>query len=82
EIGVQINSTHCIEMEGANSITNWTLDCAEHVPMQVGSIPFKIHTYVEECAPFWLLLGRPFHCLLLCRLEDLPSGEVQVSICD
>ncbi|KAI9507497.1 hypothetical protein F5148DRAFT_958651, partial [Russula earlei] len=60
EIGVRINSTRRIEMEGANGITNWTLGCAEHVPMQVGGVPFKIHAYVVERAPFRLLLGRPF----------------------
>ena len=69
-------------MEGANSHTNWTLGCAESLSMQVSGIPFKLHAHVVERAPFRLLLGRPFTHQLLCRLEDLPNGKVEVSIRD
>ena len=69
-------------MEGANSHTNWTLGCTKSLQMQVGGIPFKLHAYVVECAPFCLLLRCLFTHQLLCRLKDLPSGKVEVSICD
>ena len=35
-----------------------------------------------EKAPFRMLRGRPFQRATLCRLEDLPNGEVEVSIRD
>jgi len=69
-------------MEGANGYTNWTLGCAEFLPMQVGSVPFKLHVHVVERAPFCLLLGRPFSRQLLCCIEDLPNRKVKVSVRD
>ena len=82
EINAQVSPGLRIEMEGANSHTNWTLGCAESLSMQIGGIPFKLHAHVVERAPFRLLLGRPFTHQLLCCLEDLPSGKVEVSIRD
>jgi hypothetical protein len=49
--------------------------------MRIGDVSFTIHAHVVRTAPFRLLLGRPFHHLLLCRLEDHPD-RVDVSICD
>jgi hypothetical protein len=69
-------------MEGANSITNWTLDCTEYLGIQVRSMPLKVHMHIVEKAPFHLLLGHPFQCVTLCCLEDLPGGKVKVSIRD
>ncbi len=69
-------------MEGANGITNWTLGCAEYLPMRIGDIQFTVHAHVVANAPFRLLLGRPFHYALLCWIEDFPSGDVEVSICN
>jgi hypothetical protein len=82
EAGVHINTRHQIDMEGANGTVTKTLGCAENLVMQVGDIEFEIHAHVIDHAPFRLLLGRPFHHLLLCRLEDHPDGRVDVSIRD
>ena len=82
EVGATINTNRLLQMEGANGVTNWTLGCAEYLPMQVGNISFAVHAHVIKCAPFRLLLGRPFQHALLCRIEDLPSGDVEVSIQD
>ncbi|KAI0264080.1 hypothetical protein BGY98DRAFT_878291, partial [Russula aff. rugulosa BPL654] len=82
EAGATINTDRLLQMEGANGATNWTLGCAEHLPMSLGGVHFTVHAHVVEHAPFRLLLGRPFHQALLCRLEDLPTGDVEVSICD
>ncbi len=69
-------------MEGANGATNWTLGCAEYLPMRAGGIQVLVHVHVVENAPFRLLLGRPFQHALLCRIEDFPNGDVEVSVCD
>ena len=69
-------------MEGANGYTNWTLGCAKFLQMRVGDVPFKLHAHVVERAPFHLLLRCPFQCQLLCCLEDLPDGMVEVSVRD
>ena len=82
EVGATINADQLLQLEGANGATNWTLGCAEHLPMSLGGIYFTMHAHVVECAPFHLLLGRPFQHALLCQLKDLPSGKVEVSICD
>ena len=82
EIGALINTKRRLEMEGANGSTSWTLGCAEDLPMRIGNVDFQVHAHVIETAPFRLLLGQPFHHLLLCRLEDHPDGWVEVSIRD
>ena len=68
-------------MEGANSHTNWTLGCTESLDAS-WQHPIQAHAHVVERTPFRLLLRCPFTHQLLCRLEDLPSGKVEVSICD
>src|SRR6266850_2601428 len=71
-----------IEMEGANGATNWMVGCAESLTMQVGDVSFNVHTHIIENTNFSLLLGHPFQQALLCHFKDLPSGEVEVSVCD
>lgn len=80
EVGASINTDRLLQMEGANGATNWTLGCAEYLPMRAGDISFVVHAHVVKHAPFRLLLGRPFQHALLCRIEDLPSGDVEVSV--
>jgi hypothetical protein len=82
EAGVYINTRHQIDMEGANGTVSKTLGCAENLVMKVGDVEFEIHAHIIDHAPFRLLLGRPFHHLLLCRLEDHPDGRVDVSVRD
>jgi len=81
EVGAQINTQRTLRMEGANGSTSRTLGCAEDLNMRIGDVSFTIHAHVVRTAPFRLLLGRPFHHLLLCRLEDHPD-HVDVSIRD
>lgn len=68
-------------MEGANGSTSQTLGCTEDLSMQIGDVSFTIHAHIVHTAPFRLLLGHPFHHLLLCQLEDHPDC-VDVSIRD
>ena len=67
-------------MEGASGAKNWTLGCVEFLPMRIGSVSFPIHAHVVEHTPFRLLLSLPFQNLLLCRLEELPDGHVDICI--
>jgi hypothetical protein len=69
-------------MEEANGAMNWTLGCAEYLTMQVGNVPFKIHTHVVEDPPFQLLLGWPSGYAVSSAIEDLPNGETEVSVRD
>jgi hypothetical protein len=82
EAGAHINYEHQLEMEGANGLVSKTLGCAENLSMQIGEVAFEVHAHVVERAPFRLLLGRPFHHLLLCRLEDHADGRVDISVRD
>ena len=67
-------------MEGANGATNWTLRCVEYLAMRAGNISFVVYAHIVACAPFWLLLRRPFQHALLCRIEDLSNGDIEVSL--
>ena len=82
ELNAHINAGLRIEMEGANSATNWTLGCAENIPMHIGGVSFKLHAHIVECAPFRLLLGCPFQHQVLCSLDPLPDGSLEVFIRD
>ena len=79
-LGACINYQRLVEMEGANGATNWTVGCAENLTLQVGDLSFKVNAHVVEDASF--LLGRPFQRTALFWFEDLPTGEVEVSVCD
>jgi hypothetical protein len=57
EVGATINTSRVLQMEGANGATNWTLSCAEFLPMRAGDVAFEVHTHVVEHVPFRLLLG-------------------------
>ncbi|KAF8262850.1 hypothetical protein EI94DRAFT_1808196 [Lactarius quietus] len=76
EASVHINYQHQLEMEGANGLVSKTKGCAENLTMQIGDVVFEVHAHVVEKAPFRLLLGRPFHHLLLCKLEDLRTDAL------
>jgi len=82
EVGTCVNPNRCTEMEGANGKSNWTTGYAKYLPICMGGITFQVHAHVVEHAPFCLLLSRLFLNLLLCRLEELPDGNLKVSICD
>jgi integrase-like protein/reverse transcriptase-like protein len=82
KVGATINTDCQLQMEGVNGATNWTLGCAEYLPMCTGDIPFLVHAHAVQQAPFQLLLGQPFQHALLCRIEDLPGGDIEVSVQD
>ena len=73
EVGTKINKWRTLHMEGATGNTSRTLGCAEDLEMRISDISFTIHPHVVHTALFCLLLGCPFHHLLLCRLEDHPD---------
>jgi len=69
-------------VEGANGTRSCTVGCAEDLTLQVRDVALRVHAHIVQDAPFQLLLGRPFQHVALCHIEDLPSGEVEVSILD
>jgi hypothetical protein len=62
---IPINNRCTIEMEGKNDAINWTVGCVEFLTMQVGNMPFKVHTHIIEKANFSLLL-QPLKKLSQC----------------
>ena len=81
EVGARINKQRTLCMEGVTGSTSRMLGCAEDLEMCIGNVSFTIHAHVIQTMPFCLLLGRPFHHLLLCQLEDHPD-HIDVSIHD
>jgi hypothetical protein len=82
QLNAPINTENCLTMEGVNHSTSLTLGCAENLNMHIGNVDFQLHAHVMQTAPFRLLLGRPFHHLLLAHLEDQPGGSVDLLIHD
>jgi hypothetical protein len=81
-LAMKPNPDAALEMEAANSATNWTLGCVEYLTLQIGDIPFKVHAHVIEDTPFRVLLSRPFQRVVLSILEDRPDGCVDLTIRD
>jgi len=81
-LGAWINHQRLIKMEGANGATNWTVGCAKNLTLQVGDALIRVHAHIVKQASFEILLGRPFQKATLLCFEDLPSGDVEVSVCD
>ena len=73
EVGARINTQRTLRIKDANGSTYRTLGCAEDLGIRIGDMSFDIQAHVIRTAPFRLLLGRPFHHLLLCRLQDHPD---------
>jgi hypothetical protein len=57
EVQAQINEDRQLEMEVASCGVSRTVGCTEYLPMQIGDIPFTVHTHVVKRALFCLLLG-------------------------
>jgi hypothetical protein len=85
-VGAHTNTSRVVELERANDVASRTVGCAEYLPLrlqpEVGDVELKVHAHVVADAPFQLLLGQPFQRDALCRLEDLTSGDVEVSLLD
>ena len=56
-LGAYINYQWLIEMEGANSTTNWIVGCTKNLTLQVGNMLFKVHAHIVKHASFDILLG-------------------------
>jgi len=69
-------------MEGVNGATNWTIGCTENLILQVSDMLIKTHAHVVEHVSFDILLGRPFQQVAGFCFKDLPSGKVEVLVCD
>ena len=52
-----VNYHQLIEMEGANSTTNWMVGCAKNLTLQVGNVLFKVHVHVIKHMSFSLCRG-------------------------
>jgi len=79
-LAMKPNPSATLEMEVANSATSWMLGCVEYLTLQIGNIPFKVHAHIIEDAPFQVLLGCPFQCIILSILEDRPNGRIDLTI--
>lgn len=69
-------------MESANLTTNKTLGLARNIKASIGELDFYLQIQVVESAPYDILLGRPFHCLLSAVTQDYPDGRQDVSLRD
>ncbi|KAG9227279.1 hypothetical protein CCMSSC00406_0004182 [Pleurotus cornucopiae] len=69
-------------MESANLTTNKTLGLARNIKASIGELDFYLQIQVVESAPYDILLGRPFHCLLSAVTQDYPDGRQDISLRD
>ncbi|KAI6138988.1 hypothetical protein BKA82DRAFT_4365377 [Pisolithus tinctorius] len=67
-------------LEAANQSKESTLGVIENATLCIGNIEAHLQIQVIDCAPFDLLLGQPFFCLLSSILHDFPDGEQSLEI--
>jgi hypothetical protein len=61
-----LNEDCQLEMEAVSCGLSWMFGCTEHLLIKIGDLTFFMLACVVKHAPFPLLLGHPFHHLLLC----------------
>ncbi|KAJ8494646.1 hypothetical protein ONZ45_g13169 [Pleurotus djamor] len=71
-----------IVMESANLTTNKTMGLARNVRASIADMSFYLQIQVVENAPYDILLGRPFHCLLAATTNDYADGRQDITITD
>ncbi|KAJ8454616.1 hypothetical protein ONZ45_g19236 [Pleurotus djamor] len=82
DLALPLNLDEGIVMEAANHTTNKTKGLARNVRARIGNIQFYLQIQVVESAPYDILLGRPFHCLLSAVTTDYPNGRQDITITD
>ncbi|KAI6012965.1 hypothetical protein EDC04DRAFT_2579700 [Pisolithus marmoratus] len=69
-------------LEATNQSKESTLGVIKNASLHIGPIEAHLQIQVINRAPFDLLLGHPFFCLLSSILRDFPDGEQSLEICD
>ncbi|KAF7431238.1 hypothetical protein PC9H_006959 [Pleurotus ostreatus] len=69
-------------MESANSSRDKTLGLFKNVRFDVAGIRIYVHFQIVENAPYDILLGRPFHCVLSAITQDYPDGRSDITLRD
>ena len=64
EIKVPVNTNMMMKMEAANGSTSQLPGCVKMLEINVDGLKTWAHAYIVPSAPYWLLLGRPWHHLV------------------
>ncbi|KIO07170.1 hypothetical protein M404DRAFT_50750, partial [Pisolithus tinctorius Marx 270] len=81
-IGTPLRPDHATVLEAANKSCAHTLGVMEDARLKIGPLEVFLQIQVIENAPFDLLLGCPFFCLLSSVMCDFPNREQLVELCD
>ena len=81
EVGASVNVKRKMMMEAANRSTSELPGCVEMLEIDVEGLKTWAHAFIVSSAPYWLLLGCPWH-RLVCLKQKETEDSVLVTIHD
>ena len=76
-----MNAKKRMMMEAANGSTSELLGCVEMLEIDVEGLKTWVHAFIVPSAPYRLLLGHPWQCLIRLKQEET-EDSVMVTIYD
>ncbi|KIJ05745.1 hypothetical protein PAXINDRAFT_44900, partial [Paxillus involutus ATCC 200175] len=81
-LGLVARPEYLMHMQSVNESSNSTIGVIENLGLDLGVGELYLQVQVIPKAPFHILLGRPFHCLMSATTEDFPDGKQLLTLRD
>ncbi|KIJ09843.1 hypothetical protein PAXINDRAFT_46230, partial [Paxillus involutus ATCC 200175] len=73
---------YLMHMQSINESSDSTIGVIKNLGLDLGVGELYLQVQVIPKAPFHILLGRPFHCLMSMTTEDSPDGKQLLTLRD
>ncbi|KAF8834018.1 hypothetical protein BDN67DRAFT_915793, partial [Paxillus ammoniavirescens] len=74
-LGLVAHPEYLMHMQSVNESTDSTIGVIRNLGLDLGVGELYLQVQVIPKAPFHILLGRPFHCLMSATTEDFPDSK-------
>jgi hypothetical protein len=81
-LGLVARPEYLMHMQSVNESSDSTIGVIENLGLDLGVGELYLQVQVIPKAPFHILLGRPFHCLMSATTEDFPDGKQLLTLRD
>ncbi|KIJ11778.1 hypothetical protein PAXINDRAFT_61717, partial [Paxillus involutus ATCC 200175] len=81
-LGLVACPEYLMHMQSFNESSDSTIGVIENLGLDLGVGELYLQVQVIPKAPFHILLGRPFHCLMRATTEDFPDGKQLLTLRD
>ncbi|KIJ08982.1 hypothetical protein PAXINDRAFT_58253, partial [Paxillus involutus ATCC 200175] len=81
-LGLVAHPEYLMHMQSVNKSSDSTIGVIKNLGLDLGVGELYLQVQVIPKAPFHILLGRPFHCLMSATTEDFPDGKQLLTLRD